>query len=94
MPDCQMCWNEWPTLTETPFPELAGIQVCRNCGRSMRQMVAFCRNHGVDLISVPQVGLNSGITEEGFKQSLDEAAKRVGEEEPPSPPAKKPAKAR
>jgi len=57
MPDCSMCWNEWPTLNETPFTELAGIQVCRNCARSMKQMVAFCRNHGLDII--PQVGTNS-----------------------------------
>ena len=91
MPDCQMCWNEWPTLTETPFPELAGIQVCRNCGRDMKKMTAFCRHHGLVLISASaQVGSNS-LTEEGFKSALDDAAKRVGEE-PPQPPRKKPAK--
>ena len=84
MPDCQMCWNEWPTLTETPFPELAGIQVCRNCGRDMKKMIAFCRHHGVDLISVPQVGLNFA----------DQQQAPISEEEPPSPPAKKTAKAR
>ena len=85
MPDCQMCWNEWPTLTETPFPELAGIQVCRNCGRSMKQMVAFCRNHGLTLISAAQVGLNSDpVTAE-----VDTAA--ASGDEPPQPPRKKPA---
>ena len=93
MPDCAMCWNEWPTLTETPFPELAGIQVCRNCSRSMKQMAAFCRNHGLNII--PQVGANSiGITEEGFKQTFEQAATAVGGDEPPKSPAAKTAKAK
>ena len=83
MPDCQMCWNEWPTLTETPFPELAGVQVCRNCGRSMRQMVAFVRNHGVDLISVPQVGLNSD------SDQTEPDSNAASGDEPPQPPRKK-----
>ena len=87
MPDCQMCWNEWPTLTETPFPELAGIQVCRNCSRSMKQMTAFCRNHGLVLISAAQVGLNS----DPVTSDADPAA--VSTDEPPKPPAKKPVKA-
>ena len=85
MPDCQMCWNEWPTLTETPFPELAGIQVCRNSSRSMKQMTAFCRNHGLVLIA-PQDGLNSApvpLAPENPDTSGDE---------PPQPPRKKPAK--
>lgn len=87
MPDCQMCWNEWPTLTETPFPELAGIQVCRNCGRDMKKLIAFCRHHGVDLIPVPQVGLNSS--------ELPNSPNPIpGEEPPKSPTEKKPAKAR
>lgn len=81
MPDCQMCWNEWPSLTETPFPELAGIQVCRNCGRSMKQMVAFCRNHGLDII--PQAGTNSLAPPEQTPATTDE----------PSPtPSTKPAR--
>ena len=87
MPDCQMCWNEWPTLTETPFPELAGIQVCRNCSRSMKQMTAFCRNHGLTLINTSQVGLNS----DPVTEKLDDAA--ASTDEPPQPPRKKPAKA-
>lgn len=78
MPDCQMCWNEWPSLTETPFPELAGIQVCRNCGRSMKQMLAFCRNHGLELI--PQVGTNF------------EALKPAPMDEPSPTPSTKPAR--
>jgi len=78
-PDCQMCWNDWPSLTETPFVELAGIQVCRNCGRSMKQMLAFCRNHGLELI--PQVGINS------------EALKPAPMDEPsPTPSTKQPRK--
>ena len=89
MPDCQMCWNEWPTLTETPFPELAGIAVCRNCSRSMKQMTAFCRNHGLVLISVsaegatPQVGPNSDpVTAEPSNAA-------ASGDEPPQPPRKK-----
>jgi len=82
-------------MQETPFPELAGIQVCRNCGRNMKQIIAFCRNHGVDLISVPQVGLNSADADaEEAKRFEEFPAKRKSEEEPPSPPEKKPAKAR
>ena len=86
MPDCQMCWNEWPTLTETPFPELAGIQVCRNCSRSMKQMTAFCRNHGLTLIA-PQDGLNS----DPVTAKPDDAV-ASGDEPPFSPRAKGPVK--
>jgi len=82
MPDCAMCWNEWPTLTETPFPELAGIQVCRNCSRSMKQMAAFCRNHGLNII--PQVGANSPIASD-TPSSNSEA---TSGDEPPKPPTK------
>ncbi len=87
MPDCQMCWNEWPTLTETPFPELAGIQVCRNCSRSMKQMTAFCRNHGLVLISAAQVGLNSSEPDTPGTPAPDPA--QTSPDEPPQPPRKK-----
>lgn len=86
MPDCSMCWNEWPTLNETPFPQLAGIQVCRNCARSMKQMVAFCRNHGLSI--VPQVGTNSLSSEDS--EPTDSAAS--GDEPPPPPRSKVPVK--
>ena len=86
MPDCQMCWNTWPTLNETPFPQLAGIMVCRNCDRDFKKMVAFCRHHGIDLVG-PQVGANSDSVT--AKPDPDAATG----EEPPQPPRKKPGKA-
>jgi len=85
MPDCQMCWNDWPSLTETPFPELAGIAVCRNCSRSIKQMLAFCRSH--DLVLIPQVGTNSGSSLLAPEDSAD-----TRDEPPKSPTAKKPGK--
>lgn len=58
MPDCQMCWNEWQSLQRTPIPQLPdAVQVCRNCGRSMSQVLAFVRHHGVDLSELDQVTL-------------------------------------
>ena len=80
MPDCQMCWNDWPSLTGTPFSAIADqVQVCRNCARSMKQVIAFTRHHGLDLITgeirtVPQAG----------PETPDPEAKR--EAEPPKPP--------
>lgn len=88
MPDCQMCWNDWPSLTGTPFKQVsAAVQVCRNCARSMKQVIAFTRHHGLDLITgevgaAPQAG------------SQTQGLEPKHEEEPPSPPASKPAKAR
>lgn len=50
MPDCQLCWNEWPELQPTPLPQLEEtVQVCRNCGRDIRRIVAFVRFHGFDI---------------------------------------------
>ena len=88
MPDCQMCWNDWPSLTGTPFPRIPErVTVCRNCARSMKQVIAFTRHHGVDLITGeiptdPQAGPETPV------------ATTEGEEEPPSPPAKSARKAR
>lgn len=83
MPDCQMCWNEWPTLTPTPFPALAGIMVCRNCGRSMKQMLAFCRNHGLDILA-PSAGENSDP-----ETAVSLAPDQTSADEPPQPPQRK-----
>ena len=86
MPDCQMCWNDWPSLNLTPFKSIPEhVQVCRNCARSMKQVIAFTRHHGLDLItgeiqSGPQAG----------SETLAPESKR--EEEPLSPQEKKPAR--
>lgn len=86
MPDCQMCWNDWPSLTGTPFARIPDkVQVCRNCARSMKQVIAFTKHHGLNLITgeirpAPQAGSETPTPE----------SKR--EEEPPSPPANKPRK--
>jgi len=50
--DCNMCWNTWNTLEKTPFPLIPEhVEVCRNCARSMKQVIAFARHHGLDLIT-------------------------------------------
>jgi len=86
MPDCQMCWNEWPTLQPVPFPQLSGITVCRNCSRSMKQMIAFVRNHGLDLLPADRDKLLEPVT-------VEPASEAASMDEPPrSPTAKKPAK--
>lgn len=88
MPDCQMCWNDWPSLTGTPFAKVdAAVQVCRNCARSMKQVIAFTRHHGLDLItgelrSGPQAG------PETLNPDTDHGRVSKREEEPPGPPAK------
>ena len=98
MPDCQMCWNDWPSLTGTPFARIPDrVQVCRNCARSMKQVIAFTRHHGLDLVTgevrtAPQTGSQTPLDPEDGGPPGPYPNK--GEEEPPSPPAKKPAKAR
>jgi len=89
MPDCQMCWNDWPSLTGTPFSAIADqVQVCRNCARSMKQVIAFTRHHGLDLVTGEiRSGPQAGPETPGIPTAQDWAeAKR--KEEPPSPPAK------
>ena len=92
MSDCQMCWNTWPSLEPTPFPRIPGeVQVCRNCARSMKQVIAFNRHHGFDLLtgevrSDPQAGSETLHTDNVVGSNV----KR--EEEPPDPPVKKPVK--
>ena len=94
MPDCNMCWNDWPSLTRTPFARIADhVQVCRNCARSMKQVIAFTRHHGLDLITGevgpgPQAGSETPIAPPGLVKQPE------SEEEPPSPPAKGARKAR
>ena len=86
MPDCQMCWNDWPSLTGTPFPRIPeAVQVCRNCARSMKQVVAFNRHHGFDLLTGEIVGPQVGSQTPGLRDVVSAAGE--GEEEPPSPPA-------
>jgi len=85
MPDCQMCWNDWPSLTGTPFPRIPGaVQVCRNCARSMKQVIAFTRHHGVNLVTgeIPQAGPKLDPDQDHGRMTA------TPEEEPPSPPAK------
>lgn len=98
MPDCQMCWNEWPSLTKPLLPGLPdSVEVCKNCDRGIKKVLSFSRFHGIDLLTGeisgpgPQAGPE---TPWGQNPDLDaERLKRQGEEEPPSPPAKKPRKA-
>ena len=91
MPDCQMCWNDWPSLTGTPFPRIPDrVQVCRNCARSMKQVVAFNRHHGFDLLTGEIVGPQAGS--QTLSSEPEAAIDSKREEEPPSPPAKKPVK--
>jgi len=91
MPDCQMCWNDWPSLTGTPFPRIPeSVVVCRNCARSMKQVIAFTRHHGVNLVTGEVVG-HVAPPQAGPETPV---AATEGEEEPPSPPAKGARKAR
>ena len=98
MPDCQMCWNDWPSLTSTPFSAIAdAVQVCRNCARSMKQVIAFTRHHGVNLVtgevrSGPQAGPET--LPMGAEAPARPGERPKQEEEPPSPPAKGARKAR
>ncbi len=83
MPDCMMCWNTWNTLEQTPFPRIPEhVEVCRNCARSMRQVIAFARHHGVNLIT--------GELGEGLQAGAETPGPESKREEPPvSPSAKK-----
>ena len=100
MPDCQMCWNDWQTLQTTPFPAVdPAVEVCRNCGRSMKQVIAFVRSKGFELATVSRESgelVSSFPSQAGPKlPALAEVmAASEGEEEPPSPPAKGARKAR
>jgi len=89
MPDCNMCWNTWNSLEKTPFPRIPEhVEVCRNCARSMKQVIAFTRHHGFDLVT-GEVGPGP---QAGSQTLADRVADSKREEEPPDPPAKKPAK--
>jgi len=101
MPDCQMCWNDWQTLQATPFPAVNPVvEVCRNCGRSMKQVIAFIRSKGFELATISR---ESGEIVSKFSATLPDEP-QVGrqthpetpgrEEEPPSPPEKGARKAR
>lgn len=43
MPSCAMCWNVWESL-QRATPDL-DVQVCRNCGRSIQQVIGFLAFH-------------------------------------------------
>jgi hypothetical protein len=85
-------------LTSTPFPRIPDqVQVCRNCARSMKQVIAFNRHHGFDLLTgelrpgrqpAPQAGSETPAPPPGLVKEPE------SEEEPPSPPAKQARKAR
>ena len=100
MPDCQMCWNDWPTLSSSPFPAVKGEVLCRNCVRDHKHVIAFTRSKGFALITVdpvtgelpsrPQAGPETPRDKPGPEGSESWADKP--EEEPPSPPEKKPIK--
>lgn len=49
MADCYMCLNEWQTLEDAPLKTEPRRQVCRNCARSQRQVIAFYRREGLDI---------------------------------------------
>lgn len=89
MPDCQMCWNTWPSLQATPFPSIPPeVEVCKNCATSMKKVVAFVKYQGLNLVtgevrSGPQAGSETLHTGNVVADNV----KR--QEEPPSPPAKK-----
>lgn len=91
MPDCQMCWNDWPSLTGTPFPRIPdAVQVCRNCARSMKQVVAFNRHHGFDLLTGEIVGPQAGPETLAAPPGL--VKQPEPEEEPPRSPSEKKAR--
>ena len=101
MPDCQMCWNDWQTLQTTPFPAVdPAVEVCRNCGRSMKQVIAFIRSKGFELATVSRESgelVSEFPSQAGPKLSgpaHPDSKRSQGEEEPPDPPAKGARKAR
>lgn len=50
MASCVMCWNDWQTLESIPVQGAdPDAQVCRNCGRSIRQVLGFLSHYGVGL---------------------------------------------
>lgn len=97
MPDCQMCWNTWPSLQATPFPSIPPeVEVCKNCATSMKKVVAFVKYQGLNLVTGevrpgPQAGLETRPDPDVAEKKRATSAQ--GEEEPPDPPAKKAAKA-
>jgi len=101
MPDCQMCWNDWPTLAKSPFGAVEGEVLCRNCVRDHKHVIAFTRSKGFELVTVdpatgelpgPQVG--SQTHPELLNPDTDHGRLSKREEEPPSPPEKPARKAR
>jgi len=98
MPDCQMCWNDWQTLQATPFPAVdPKVEVCRNCGRSMKQVIAFVRSKGYELATIShQTGTIVTVPPQAGPKLSAALATATGklEEEPPDPPAKGARKAR
>jgi len=99
MPDCQMCWNDWPSLQVTAFPAVdPEVQVCRNCVRDQKHVIAFIRSKGFELatISLETGEIESRFAPQAGLKTLDSSPASVvkpeTEEEPPSPPAKKPVK--
>jgi len=95
MPDCQMCWNDWNTLQGTPFPAVdPEVEVCRNCGRTMKQVIAFIRAKGFELATISR---ESGevVSHPVLPQAGPQTHPATKpEEEPPSPPPKGAGKAR
>ncbi len=95
MPDCQMCWNDWNTLQGTPFPAVdPAVEVCRNCGRTMKQVIAFVRSKGFELATVShETGelvsdWPGALPQAGPKLSAALKAEAGSGGEPPDPPAK------
>ncbi len=98
MPDCQMCWNEWPTLVQIPIPQLpVGLEVCRNCDRSVKKVYSFSRAHGFDLatgeISTPHFESQTQTAEWQARRGVTVTPDATAGDQPPDPPAKKPGKA-
>ena len=91
MADCNMCWNTWNTLEKTPFPRIPEhVEVCRNCARSMKQVIAFTRHHGFDLIT-GEVGPGPQAGSQTLDPDTDHGRLAKREEPPVSPSTKKPA---
>jgi len=96
MPDCQMCWNDWPTLAKSPFPAVEGEVLCRNCVRDHKHVIAFTKSKGFELTTVNHETGEVFGPQVGQKLSLDpdqDHGRLKREEEPPrSPSEKKPRK--
>lgn len=77
MADCMMCWNEWPSTDNVPIQGFTDkVQVCRNCGRSIRQTKAFLRHYGFDMDDAVQASL----------LHANQSEAESGRDEPPRPP--------